>query len=114
MHLQNPTPVLRLVKMDPARVEQIPTSLTRFGSLSNSVDSMQLLYRFISLSLSSEFIQDCNAVCCHDTVFACGDVHYALAINKSINQSITNLKVMTCYVLDSGETSVCTPPRLNS
>ena len=24
----------------------------------------------------------CNAVCCQDIAFACGDVHYALAINQ--------------------------------
>ena len=49
MHLKNPTPVLRFVKMDPARVEESPISLTRFGDLSNSVDSIQLSCRFSSL-----------------------------------------------------------------
>ena len=41
--------ILRLVKMDLARAEQIPISLMRFGGLSNSVDSTQLLYRFFYL-----------------------------------------------------------------
>ena len=52
--LQNPTPVLRLVKMNPARVEQIPVFLTRFGGLSNSVNSIQLLLRFLFFCLKEE------------------------------------------------------------
>ena len=48
-----------------------------------------------------EFIQDCNVVCCHDAVFAYGDIHFALAIkiNQSIKNKCKGLWPATCWTL---------------